>query len=95
MISAAFTQKCKTAALSSNDSVTPRFHLIYDLFDTNAPVTEIVNIEKVESNSKYFLKLKKIISRTNGQILSLFVLIRMFFVFCLFVCLFVCLFFFF
>ena len=36
------TQQCKTTALSSSDSVTPRFHLIYDLYDTNAATTEIV-----------------------------------------------------
>ena len=33
---------CKTTAFSSSDSVTPRFHLIYDLFNTNVPITEIV-----------------------------------------------------
>ena len=32
----------KTTALSSSDSVTPCFRLIYDLFDMNAPIMEIV-----------------------------------------------------
>ena len=29
-------------SLSSSNSVVPRFHLIYDLFDTNVPITKIV-----------------------------------------------------
>ena len=32
----------KTTALSSSDTVTPRFHFINDLFDMNAPITEMV-----------------------------------------------------
>ena len=37
------SHQCKITALSSTDSVTLRFHLIYDLLDTNAPITETVN----------------------------------------------------
>ena len=32
----------KPTAHFSSDSVKPRFHLIYSLFDTNAPITKIV-----------------------------------------------------
>ena len=32
----------KTTALSSSESVMPRFHLIFDLLDMNAPITETV-----------------------------------------------------
>ena len=46
VISAEFTpvQNC-TALSSSNSGTTPCFRLFYDLFDTNAPITEIVYTE--------------------------------------------------
>ena len=40
------SHQCKITAPSSSHSVTSCFHLIYDLFDTDAPITEIVYIPR-------------------------------------------------